>query len=54
LTLGQIHSCLAYYYDHQEEMDQLIEEQLILVSQLRSHQNESVLQARLKAKGFAK
>ncbi len=27
-TLGQIHSCLAYYYDHQEEMDRAIEEQL--------------------------
>ncbi len=28
LTLGQIHSCLAYYHDHEEEMDQAIEEQL--------------------------
>ena len=26
LTLGQIHSALAYYYDHQEEVDALIEE----------------------------
>ena len=28
LTLGQIHSCLAYYHDHREEMDRAIEEQL--------------------------
>src|ERR1700693_4934630 len=28
LTLGQIHSCLACYYDHQEEMDRTIEAQL--------------------------
>ena len=53
LTLGQIHSCLAYYYDHQEELDQTIEEQLRLVKQLRNQHGESVLQAKLKAKGIA-
>jgi uncharacterized protein (DUF433 family) len=26
LTLGQIHSALAYYFDHKEEMDAEIEE----------------------------
>jgi|SRR5579884_1213197 len=26
LTLAQIHSALAYYYDHQPELDQAIEE----------------------------
>ena len=26
LSLGQIHSALAYYYDHQEEVDRDIEE----------------------------
>jgi uncharacterized protein (DUF433 family) len=53
LTLGQIHSCLAYYYDHQEEMDRLIEEQLRTVEQLRAQRGESVLRAKLKAKGLA-
>src|SRR5213078_2785200 len=27
LSLGQIYSALAYYYDHQEEMDAVIAEQ---------------------------
>ena len=36
LTLGQIHSSLAYYYDHQEEMDRTIEAQLRAVEELRS------------------
>ncbi len=53
LTLGQIYSCLAYYHDHQEEMDRIIEEQLQLVQQLRGRQGESVLRAKLKAKGLA-
>jgi len=53
LTLGQIYSCLAYYCDHQEEMDQRIEEQLKLVEQLRGQQGESVLRAKLKSKGLA-
>jgi uncharacterized protein (DUF433 family) len=35
LTLGQIYSCLAYYYDHQVELDRVIEEQLRYVDQLR-------------------
>lgn len=26
LTMGQIHSALAYYYDHQQEIDEQIEE----------------------------
>ena len=28
LTLGQIHSALAYYWDHSEELDQDIERRL--------------------------
>ena|SRR5437773_8085009 len=35
LTLGQIHSCLAYYHDHQDEMDRLVEEQLRGIERLR-------------------
>jgi len=53
LTLGQIHSCLAYYYDHQEEMDQMVEEQLKNVERLREQAGESVLRAKLKQKGLA-
>src|SRR5438093_11046216 len=53
LTLGQIHSCLAYYHDHQEEMDRIVEEQLHAIDRLRGQQGESVLRAKLKSKGLA-
>ena len=36
LTFGQIHSALAYYWDHQEEMDRDIEEHLKEVDRLRA------------------
>jgi hypothetical protein len=52
-TLGQIHSCLAYYYDHQEEMDRMIDEQLRNVERVRGQHGESALRAKLKSKGLA-
>ena len=53
LTLGQIYSCLAYYCDHQEEMDAIIEAQLQNIKRLRAQQGESALEKKLKAKGIA-
>jgi uncharacterized protein (DUF433 family) len=53
LTLGQIHSCLGYYYDHQEEMDRVVDEQLRTIDQLRGQAGESVLRAKLGQKGLA-
>src|SRR5207245_3101799 len=52
LTLGQIHSCLAYYYDHQVEMDRLVEEQRRGIERLRGQAGESVLRAKLKRRGL--
>jgi uncharacterized protein (DUF433 family) len=52
LTLGQIYSALAYYWDHQDEMDQDMERRLKEVDQLRVSATPSRLQARLKAKGL--
>jgi len=52
LTLGQIHSTLAYYWDHQEELDKDIERRLESVNRLRHSTGESPLVARLKAKGL--
>ena len=52
LSLGQIYSCLAYYYDHQEEMDKIIEQQIQEYERLRSQQESRVLM-KLKAKGLA-
>jgi uncharacterized protein (DUF433 family) len=51
LTLSQIHSCLAYYYDHREDMDRAIEDQLRAITELREHQGDSALRAKLKAGG---
>ena len=53
LTLGQIHSCLAYYHDHQEEMDRAVDEQLHAVESFRAQQGDSVLRAKIKARGLA-
>ena len=53
LSLGQIYSCLAYYYDHQQDMDRAIEEQLQLVQQMRGQHGESLLKSKLRAKGLA-
>ena len=53
LSLGQIHSCLAYYHDHQDEMDRAIDEQLRAIEELRKEQGQSVLRDKIKAKGLA-
>lgn len=50
LTLGQIYSALAYYADHQEELDQEIEQQLKQVDQMRKATKPTPLVVRLKAK----
>ncbi len=38
LSLGQIHSALAYYWDHQEELDRDIERRLYFVEQMEKAQ----------------
>ncbi len=50
LTLGQIYSALAYYADHQEEIDQEIESQLVQIDQLKESARPSPLITRLKVK----
>jgi uncharacterized protein (DUF433 family) len=52
LTLGQIYSALAYYWDHQEELDRDIERRLRDMEETRRVSGPSPLAARLKAKGF--
>ena len=48
LTLGKIYSALAYYADHQEEIDAAIEADLALAEYLRDDLEPSPLAARLK------
>jgi uncharacterized protein (DUF433 family) len=52
LTLGQIHSALAYYWDHEEELNQEIERRLEQVERTRRALKPSPLIARLRSKGL--
>ena len=52
LTLGQIYSALAYYWDHREELDRDIERRMEAVNQLRRTLGPSPLITRLQAKGL--
>lgn len=49
LTLGMIYSGLAFYADHQEEIDTAIESDIALVDHLRETADPSPLVARLKS-----
>ena len=48
LTLGQIHSALGYYYDHQDEVDQDIAKRLQKVDEIQSRLGNTALARRLK------
>jgi len=52
LTLGQIHSALAYYWDHREEVDRDIEHRLARADQVERSAAASSLVARLRSKGL--
>jgi uncharacterized protein (DUF433 family) len=49
LTLGQVYSALAYYWDHKDYFDQEIRDQLRFVDELRRNTPKSPFVARLKA-----
>jgi uncharacterized protein (DUF433 family) len=52
LGLSQVYSALAYYYDHQEEIDRAIAERIELASDIRTKLGASPLRARLQAQGL--
>ena len=52
LSLGQIYSALAYYWDHKETFDQDIGERLKLVNQIQKASERTPLEDRLKSKGL--
>jgi len=52
LTMGQIYSALAYYWDHKAELDQDIERRLQFVEQVQQSTKPLLLVERLKAKGL--
>ena len=52
LTLGQIYSALAYYSDHQAELDRDIERRLERADRIKGSLPPSDLAKRLRAKGL--
>jgi len=52
LSLGQIHSALAYYYDHKDEMDREIQEDVREFDELRAKAGESPTRKKLRAMGL--
>lgn len=52
LTFGQIYSALAYYWDHQDDLDADIEGRIRKVDRIRKSMPESPLVKRLKGKGL--
>jgi len=51
LSLAQIHAALAYYYDHQPEIDAEISQQLEEYDKLRGEAEKSPLRQKLRALG---
>lgn len=53
LTLAQVYSALAYYYDHQDAIDRQIEEGERFAEEIRAEVDSSPkLRERLKARGL--
>jgi uncharacterized protein (DUF433 family) len=48
LSLGQIHSALAYYWDHREELDRDIENRYDRVEEMRKMTSSGPLQQRIR------
>jgi uncharacterized protein (DUF433 family) len=52
LTMGQIYSALAYYWDHQEDMDEAIKRQYQKIDKLAREARPTPLDKRLRSKGL--
>src|SRR5437867_4387118 len=51
LSLAQIYAALTYYYDHQDEMDRMIESQLDEVERIKKEIGPSPIRQKLKSLG---
>lgn len=54
LTMSQIHSALAYYWDHKEEIDADLERREQYAERLQKEAGESALSKKLRAQGLIK
>ncbi len=48
LSLAQIHAALAFYYDHQEEVDRQIDERFDDVRRMAAQQSDSPMRKRVQ------
>ena len=51
LSLAQVHAALAYYYDHQEQMDEALRQELQEHDQAAVRFHDSPIRRRLRALG---
>lgn len=51
LTLAEVHAAMAYYHDHQGEIDSEIQEELNQLKDGREANSQSIIWQKLKAKG---
>jgi uncharacterized protein (DUF433 family) len=54
LTLAQIHSAFAYFYDHQEQLDQQIDESVRHAEEARQQAGDSAVAKKLRDQGLLK
>jgi uncharacterized protein (DUF433 family) len=52
LSMGQIHSALAYYWDHQQELDADMERRFQFAETLRREIGETALVRKLRTQGL--
>lgn len=52
LKLSEVHSALAYYFDHQAEIDGEIEEEQRLIEESRAVEKPTPAELRLRAQGL--
>jgi uncharacterized protein (DUF433 family) len=48
LSLAQIHAALTYYYDHQQEMEQEIDQRLRRVASIKAKRNNPMIRNKLR------
>ncbi|HVT59244.1 MAG TPA: DUF433 domain-containing protein [Thermoanaerobaculia bacterium] len=51
LTLGQVHSALAYYWDHREEVEADLRRRQALAEEIQAETGDHPLLAKLRAQG---
>lgn len=52
LSMSQIHSALAYYWDHKKELDLDMQQRLEYVEKLREQAGESALVKKIRTQGL--